>query len=112
MREGIGANDRFPNRNGTACCSGNDFSKSRQLCKIHVAASLMETIQARSNFFKSSIAGALSQAEYTNAGMSCPPSNCRKRIRRGQTKIIVAMELQLNAGRTTKLGESVVKDRK
>jgi hypothetical protein len=63
----------------------------------------MEAIQAGRNFFKSSIAGALSQSEYTNAGMSCSPSNCRKRIRSGQTKVIVAMELQLDAGRAAKL---------
>jgi hypothetical protein len=60
MREGIGANDRFSNWNRTARRSGHNFSESRQLRKIHVAASPMETIQARSNFFKSCIAGALS----------------------------------------------------
>ena len=108
MREGIGANDRFPNGYRSACRSGDNFSKSRQLRKIHIAAGTMETIQARSNFFESRIAGALSQAEYTNAGMSCSPSNCRKRIRRGQTQIVVTMELQLDAGRMAKLRECLV----
>src|ERR1035437_3751002 len=108
MRKGMGAHDRFPNGDRTTCRSSPNCRKSRQLRKLHVAASPMETIQARSNFFKSCIAGALSQAEYTNAGMSCPPSNCRKRIRRGQTKIIVAMELQLDSSRTAKLGEYIV----
>ena len=64
--------------------------------------------ERRGNFLKGRIAGTLAETEHAYACMRRAPTHSRKRIRRCQPEIVVAVEFELKIALGAELAEDIV----
>jgi hypothetical protein len=108
VREHRGADDALARRHRAPGRRSDALRQGRQRAAVDAALDAVQVAQAHHDFLKRRIAGALAEPVDGGAGMGRAGAERGQRVGGGQTEVVVRMDLDVEVGGATQLGDALV----